>query len=257
MTDAKHTEALLPCPFCGGSAICVEHDPIRKPVEDRTYFTRCSNYGAKCPGCNGTHKYDTPEEAVIAWNTRHTAARSEPSEDAVECAAKAYAKATGYYVEFHRGLSSASADKIRAGIRAALQAAGATAQPGVESFNLPAGWVMMGVSDGSRNLFVYGPYDAIKECQRKLTQAAGLPAAVPEWKPKYRAEHPDLPARPAWWTYDGEAEAYYFAPTDAAKPPYLTQRRVVGVIDIAKDGTLAGIELINVDAAAPRDTGET
>jgi uncharacterized protein YuzE len=115
----------------------------------------------------------------------------------------------------------------------------------------------MGVSDGSRNLFVYGPYDAIKECQRKLTQAAGLPAAVPEWKPKYRAEHPDLPARPAWWTYDGEAEAYYFAPTDAAKPPYLTQRRVVGVIDIAKDGTLAGIELINVDAAAPRDTGET
>jgi len=40
----------------------------------------------------------------------------------VERAAKAYAEATGYYVPFHPGLSSVSADKIRTGIRAALAA---------------------------------------------------------------------------------------------------------------------------------------
>lgn len=41
---------------------------------------------------------------------------------ALEAAAKAYAEATGYYVEFHRGLSSASADKIRTGTEAAIRA---------------------------------------------------------------------------------------------------------------------------------------
>jgi hypothetical protein len=44
------------------------------------------------------------------------------NEDNLEIAAKAYADATGYYVPFHRGLSSPSADKIRTGIRAALAA---------------------------------------------------------------------------------------------------------------------------------------
>lgn len=47
----------------------------------------------------------------------------------VEAAAKAYATATGYYVEFPRGLSSASADKIRTGIAAALT----TAEPLIRS----------------------------------------------------------------------------------------------------------------------------
>lgn len=45
---------------------------------------------------------------------------STPGDELVERCAKAYADATGYYVEFHRGLSSVSADKIRTGIRAAL-----------------------------------------------------------------------------------------------------------------------------------------
>ena len=43
-----------------------------------------------------------------------------PNDDQVERASKAYAIATGYYVEFHRGLSSPSSDNIRKGVRAAL-----------------------------------------------------------------------------------------------------------------------------------------
>lgn len=41
----------------------------------------------------------------------------------VEAACAAYAKATGYYVSFHPGLKSESADKMRLGMRAALTAA--------------------------------------------------------------------------------------------------------------------------------------
>lgn len=40
-----------------------------------------------------------------------------------EAAAKAYAEATGYPFDFHPGLSSESADKIRAGTEAAIKAA--------------------------------------------------------------------------------------------------------------------------------------
>jgi hypothetical protein len=46
-----------------------------------------------------------------------------PNDEMVENAAAAFAKSTDYYVDFHRGLSSVSADKIRRGIRAALTAA--------------------------------------------------------------------------------------------------------------------------------------
>jgi hypothetical protein len=45
-------------------------------------------------------------------------------EEMVERASEAYADATDYYVKFHRGLSSPSADRIRKGIRAALEASG-------------------------------------------------------------------------------------------------------------------------------------
>ncbi len=49
-----------------------------------------------------------------------------PTDEQVETACVAYAKATGYYVEFHRGLSSVSLDRIRAGMRAALSAVSST-----------------------------------------------------------------------------------------------------------------------------------
>ncbi len=55
--------------------------------------------------------------------------------------------------------------------------------------------------------------------------------------------------RPAYWTHEADAEedaghVYYFAPTDRAPGPYKKQRHVEAIIDIAADGTLAGVELI-------------
>lgn len=66
--------------------------------------------------------------------------------------------------------------------------------------------------------------------------------------------------RSAYWTYDTEAakdigeHLYYFAPTNRAPPPYKTQRRVTAIIDIAADGTLAGVELIDGMPAPPLTT---
>ena len=59
-----------------------------------------------------------------------------------------------------------------------------------------------------------------------------------------------LERRPAFWTHDDNAvedvgHLYYFAPANRAKPPYLKQRHVKAIIDIAQDGTLAGVELID------------
>lgn len=48
----------------------------------------------------------------------------------------------------------------------------------------------------------------------------------------------------AFWTYDGEAEAYYLAPETRCAPPYREQRHVTAILDIADDGTLAGVELV-------------
>lgn len=56
--------------------------------------------------------------------------------------------------------------------------------------------------------------------------------------------------RPAYWTHDADAvdsvgHLYYFAPTNRAPGPYKTQSEVRAIIDIAADGTLAGVELID------------
>ena len=58
-----------------------------------------------------------------------------------------------------------------------------------------------------------------------------------------------LERHPAYWTHDAEAvdevgHCYYLAPTGRKDPPYTTQRTVTAIIDIADDGTLAGVELI-------------
>lgn len=49
---------------------------------------------------------------------------------AIEAMCKAFAEATGYYVEFHLGLRSASSDKYRIGMKAALDALTALASQG-------------------------------------------------------------------------------------------------------------------------------
>ena len=57
--------------------------------------------------------------------------------------------------------------------------------------------------------------------------------------------------RPAYWTFDEKVakdhgpNLYYFAPEGHASGPYLMQRHVTAIIDIAGDGTLAGVELID------------
>lgn len=56
--------------------------------------------------------------------------------------------------------------------------------------------------------------------------------------------------RPAYFTHDDKAaeeigeHLYYFAPTSRRPPPYRLQRHVTAILDIADDGTLAGVELI-------------
>lgn len=50
---------------------------------------------------------------------------------------------------------------------------------------------------------------------------------------------------PASFTYDPDHRLYYFAPDCRAKAPYRKQIEVRAIIDIADDGTLAGVELID------------
>lgn len=56
---------------------------------------------------------------------------------------------------------------------------------------------------------------------------------------------------PAHWTHDAEfaketgAHLYYFAPANRTSGPYKQRRYVRAIIDIADDGTLAGVELID------------
>jgi len=64
--------------------------------------------------------------------------------------------------------------------------------------------------------------------------------------------------RPAYWTHDDKAvdeigeHLYYFAPANRRPPPYRNQRRVEAIIDIADDGTLAGVELIEKMPPPPK-----
>lgn len=64
-----------------------------------------------------------------------------------------------------------------------------------------------------------------------------------------------LQRRQAHWTYDPEAHAYYFAPESRAEPPYRHQKRATAILDIAADGTLAGIELADGDLPPPPRNG--
>jgi hypothetical protein len=53
---------------------------------------------------------------------------------------------------------------------------------------------------------------------------------------------------PAYFTYDPtHGGAYYFAPKNRRDPPYRTQRVVSAILDIASDGSLAGVELVMGD----------
>ena len=60
------------------------------------------------------------------------------------------------------------------------------------------------------------------------------------------------PEQPVWrksvFTYehdDAAGHLYYFAPQVTAPGPFLEQRHVQAIVDIASDGTFAGVELID------------
>lgn len=63
-----------------------------------------------------------------------------------------------------------------------------------------------------------------------------------------------LERRPAYWTYYADGPAYYFAPTDRRPRPYRKQVRVTAILDIADDGTLAGVELVLGDLPPPPES---
>src|SRR6185312_12493297 len=85
--------------------------------------------------------------------------------------------------------------------------------------------------------------DMVQAMRGVTSEVQGLaPSDQPRDKADVREARGSMRAQ---WTYDPEAEAYYFAPMQAAPPPYLTQRHVEAIIDIASDGTLAGVELID------------
>lgn len=100
-----------------------------------------------------------------------------------------------------------------------------------------------------------GPNDtkAVLELSARIEAVLAAPETLGRaedgWRPNNRATLPDK-MRPGWWTHDDHAmeeigeHLYYFAPSNAASPPYKTQKHVEAVIDIAEDGTLAGVELI-------------
>lgn len=63
--------------------------------------------------------------------------------------------------------------------------------------------------------------------------------------------------RPAYFTYvPKHGGAYYFAPSNRTPPPYREQRETTAILDIASDGTLAGVELVFGPLPAPPNTGE-
>ncbi len=66
-----------------------------------------------------------------------------------------------------------------------------------------------------------------------------------------------LERKPATWTCESDNVAghlYYFAPANAAPGPYRKQIEVTAIIDIADDGTLAGVELIDDMPPPPKQS---
>lgn len=55
----------------------------------------------------------------------------------------------------------------------------------------------------------------------------------------------------ATWTYCPQSGAWYFEPTNRAKPPYMRQIVVEAIIDVDADGRLAGVEIVDVNVPEP------
>ena len=73
---------LKPCPFCGGEAICDETEPDTS--RGGTYHVSCS--GDDCAGdiYLPNQSFWSREQAITAWNTRHSPVSSEEARQALE-----------------------------------------------------------------------------------------------------------------------------------------------------------------------------
>ena len=66
------SEKLLPCPFCGEEAeiksfpVFTNLRPYSPETADKKYYVQCKGCATQC----GALEYDTPEEAIAAWNRR-------------------------------------------------------------------------------------------------------------------------------------------------------------------------------------------
>ena len=107
-------------------------------------------------------------------------------EKAVEAAAKHYAEAIDYYQPFHAGLSCASADQIRKGVRAAITAYLTAAPPltapspdiAIANMKLPQGWLAADLArvDGEMAQWSQGMKDS-------FTSATGIAVAAASTAP--------------------------------------------------------------------------
>ena len=105
MTAPPSIDALLPCPFCGGSA---KFSQIEMQVMCRTR------------GCTGqSWMFDTLGEAVAAWNRRATLAPAAPVDgmergfDAAIRAVRAWSAGV-YSAQAKKWLHAVAAERIRA-----------------------------------------------------------------------------------------------------------------------------------------------
>lgn len=70
MTDDQTvTQALLPCPFCGGEA---EEATSKGPTGERYRWAQCTDCGAMSECCDDSARHNNPEEPepIDLWNTR-------------------------------------------------------------------------------------------------------------------------------------------------------------------------------------------
>jgi hypothetical protein len=79
MTDKIVTEAMLPCPFCGGEPMLDDFSTSYRPDSSPSWHVICKG---PCSVEVCTYGYDTKAEAIAAWNTRSTAQEPALDDDA-------------------------------------------------------------------------------------------------------------------------------------------------------------------------------
>lgn len=74
--DQTVTQALEPCPFCGGEA---EEATSKGPTGERYRWAQCTDCGAMSECCDDGARHNNPDEPepIDLWNTRAALAQPE------------------------------------------------------------------------------------------------------------------------------------------------------------------------------------